>query len=72
MVVTVVGAHYGSFEGTPYGRIHSFEKIEANGTGVKPVSYKTSSIVAQSITEVDCEYNLEFNQYGKVINVMKV
>lgn len=72
MKVHVVGASIGSYQGNDYGRIYSLEPIGNNGIGQKSVMYKTSVICAKSIDEVDVMYNLEFNQYGRVVEVTKL
>lgn len=72
MKVHVVGASIGNYQGNDYGRIYSLEPIENNGIGNKSVVYKTSVACAKSIDEVDVVYDLEFNQYGRVVEVTKL
>lgn len=73
MKVNVIGATAGEYQGNAYGRIYSLEPFQgSHGIGVKPVIFKTSLECAKMIDEVDIMYNLEFNQYGKVVEVTKL
>lgn len=72
MIVKVIGASIGNYQGNDYGRIYALEPITNNGIGHKPVAYKTSVQVAKLIDSVDTDYNLDFNQYGRCIHAEAV
>lgn len=70
MKAFVVGVTTGEYQGNLYGRIHSIEPVFSNGTGRKCVIYKVSPVeVVNQVKDVDKEYDLVFNQYGRVVEV---
>lgn len=70
MKAYVVGASIGDYNGTLYGRIYTLIPYTSNkGVGSRASAEKCSVDVARKITEVNCDYDLEFNRYGRVIDV---
>lgn len=72
MKVHVYGVSWGEVNGYRYGKIHTLAPIEANGIGKKCDALKCTAEIAMGVSDVDCDYNVEFNQYGKVISLRKV
>lgn len=73
MKVFVFGATYGEYEGNKYGRIHTLEPVTSGkGVGRQCAALKTTYDIARSIDEVDCEYDLGFDRYGKVVDAVKI
>lgn len=73
MVTTIIGRRIGDYQGTVYGHLFGTEMMDAPNLGVKPVTYKcTPASVANLVDEVNVQYDLTFNQYGKVVDIAKV
>lgn len=72
MKVKVIGACVGEYKDQPYGRIYSLADIERGGIGVKPLIYKATVDAAKVVDEVDVDYDLQFNPYGKCVEVKKI
>lgn len=67
----VIGATTGIFQENAYGRIHTISDDNPSGAGQKCVIFKASPDAAISFNDkaLPGEYDLIFNQYGKVVEV---
>lgn len=70
MKAHVIGVTIGEYQGQQYGRIHTIVPVEGNGRGRKCEIHKVTPVnVVQQVFDVDVDYDLVFNQYGRVVEV---